>query len=151
MNSGRFQKGFTPWNKGIKKSTGESTGESKSRFKKGNETWNTRPLGDEHIDSHGYIRVKVVEAGTKKERWKLKHRLIYEQHYGEITGETLVKFYDDNKQNVNIENLYAVTKGENVVLNRLKFANEPVELKPTILTMVRMCLKAKIPYRVSAQ
>jgi len=25
--------------------------------------------------------------------------------------------------------------------------NEPVELKPTILTMVRMCLKAKISYR----
>jgi hypothetical protein len=52
---------------------------------------------------------------------------------------------------MNIENLYAVTKAENAVLNRLKFANEPIELKPTILAMVRMCLKAKIPYKVSAQ
>jgi len=58
MNSGRFQKGFTPWNKGVKKSTGES----KTRFKKGNETWNTRPLGDEHVDNDGYIRVKVAET-----------------------------------------------------------------------------------------
>jgi hypothetical protein len=62
MNSGQFEKGFTPWNKGIKKSTGES----KTRFKKGNETWNTRPLGDEHIDNDGHIRVKVAETGTKK-------------------------------------------------------------------------------------
>ena len=147
MNSGQFKKGFTPWNKGVKKSTGES----KTRFKKGNETWNTRPLGDEHVDNDGYIRVKVAETGPKKERWKLKHRLIYEQHHGEITGETIVRFYDNDKQNFNIQNLYAVTKGENAVLNRLKFSNEPLELKPTILAMVRMCLKAKIPYRVSAQ
>jgi hypothetical protein len=77
--------------------------------------------------------------------------LIYEQHYGEISPSIIIRFYDNNKQNFNIENLYAVTKGENAVLNRLKFANEPLELKPTILAMVRMCLKAKIPYRVSAQ
>lgn len=147
MNSGHFQKGFTPWNKGLK----GVNGECKHRFKKGNETWNTRPLGDEHIDSEGYVRVKVAETGTKKERWKLKHRLIYEQHYGEIPNEMIVRFYDNDKQNFNIENLYAVTKGENAVLNRLKFTNEPVELKLTILAMVRMCLKAKIPYRISAE
>jgi hypothetical protein len=145
MNSGCFKKGCTPWNKGIKKSTGES----KTRFKKGNKIWNTRPLGDEHIDSEGYVRVKVAETGTKKERWKLKHRLIYEQHYGEIPNEMIVRFYDNDKQNFNIENLYTVTKGENAVLNRLKFTNEPLELKPTILAMVRMCLKAKILYRIT--
>lgn len=77
--------------------------------------------------------------------------MIYEQHYGEITGKTIVRFYDNDKQNFNIENLYAVTKGKNAVLNHLKFANEPIELKPTILAMVRMFLKSKIPYRVSAQ
>jgi hypothetical protein len=147
MNSGQFQKGFTTWNKGLK----GVNGESESRFKKGNETWNTRPLGDEHVDNDGYIRVKVAKTGTKRERWKLKHRLIYEQHHGEISPSIIIRFYDNDKQNFNIENLYAVTKGENAVLNRLKFANEPVELKPTILAMVRMCLKAKIPYRVSAQ
>ena len=147
MNSGQFKKGFTPWNKGLK----SVNGESEKRFKKGNETWNTRPLGDEHVDNDGYIRVKVAETGTKRERWKLKHRLIYEQHYGEISPNIIIRFYDNDKQNFNIKNLYAVTKGENAVLNRLKFANEPLELKPTILAMVRMCLKAKIPYRVSAQ
>ena len=75
--------------------------------------------------------------------------MIYAQHHGETTGETIVRFYDNDKQNFNIENLYAVTKGENAVLNSLKFANEPIELKPTILAMVRMCLKAKIPYKLT--
>jgi len=147
MNSGRFEKGFTPWNKGLK----GVNGESKTRFKKGNVNWNVRQIGDERIDIDGYIYVKVSDIGIKSQRWKLKHRLIYEQHHGEITGETIIRFYDNDKQNMNIENLYAVTRAENAVLNRLKFANEPIELKPTILAMVRMCLKAKIPYKVSAQ
>jgi len=144
MNSGQFEKGLTPWNKGLK----GVNGESKSRFKKGHTGYRTRQPGDERIDNDGYTYIKVSDIGINYEKWKLKHRLIYAQHYGEITGETIVRFYDNNKQNFNIENLYAVTKGENVVLNRLKFANEPLELKPTILAMVRMCLKAKIPYRI---
>jgi hypothetical protein len=147
MNRGQFEKGFTPWNKGLK----GVNGESENRFKKGHTGYRTRQIGDERIDRDGYVYVKVSEGGNKHHCWKLKHRLIYAQHHGEITGETIVRFYDNDKQNFNIENLYAVTKGENAVLNRLKFANEPLELKPTILAMVRMCLKAKIPYRVSAQ
>jgi hypothetical protein len=144
MNTGQFEKGFTPWNKGLK----GVNGKSKTRFKKGNVNWNLRQIGDERIDIDGYIYVKVSDIGIKSQRWKLKHRLIYAQHHGEITSETIIRFYDNDKQNMNIENLYAVTKAENVVLNRLKFANEPIELKPTILAMVRMCLKAKIPYRI---
>lgn len=147
MNSGRFEKGFTPWNKGLK----GVNGVSKSRFKKGHVNWNLRQVGEERIDTEGYVYVKVSDNGIKSQRWKLKHRLIYAQYHGEITSETIIRFYDNNKQNMNIENLYAVTKAENAVLNRLKFANEPLELKPTILAMVKMCLKAKIPYRVSAQ
>jgi hypothetical protein len=147
MNTGQFEKGFTPWNKGLK----GVNGKSETRFKKGNVNWNLRQIGDERIDIDGYIYVKVSDTGVKSQRWKLKHRLIYAKHYGEITGETIVRFYDNDKQNMNIENLYAVTRAENAVLNRLKFANEPIELKPTILSMVRMCLKAKIPYRVSAK
>ena len=147
MNSGRFEKGFTPWNKGLK----GVNGESKSRFKKGHTGFRTREIGEERIDTEGYLYVKVSDTGIKSQRWKLKHRLIYAQHYGEITSETIIRFYDNDKQNMNIENLYAVTKAENAVLNRLKFANEPIELKPTIFAMVRMCLKTKIPYKVSAQ
>ena len=144
MNSGRFEKGFTPWNKGLK----GVNGESRSRFKKGHVNWNLRQLGDERIDTEGYVYVKVSDNGIKSQRWKLKHRLIYTQYHGEITSETIIRFYDNNKQNMSIENLFAVTKAENAVLNRLKFANEPLELKSTILAMVKMCLKAKIPYRI---
>ena len=147
MNTGQFEKGFTPWNKGLK----GVNGESESRFKKGHTAYRTREIGEERIDTEGYVYVKVSDIGIKSQRWQLKHRLIYAKHHGDITGETIVRFYDNNPNNMKIENLYAVTRAENAVLNRLKFANEPIELKPTILAMVRMCLKANIPYRVSAQ
>jgi hypothetical protein len=144
MNSGQFEKGLTPWNKGLK----GVNGESENRFKKGNETWNTRPLGDEHIDNDGYIRVKVAETGTKRERWKLKHRLIYMEHHGEIPSRIIVRFLDNDMRNMAIDNLFAVTRAENVILNRIKFSIEPIELKPTILSVVRMCLKSKTPYTI---
>mgnify|MGYP000222916683 CR=1 FL=1 len=36
--------------------------------------------------------------------------MIYAQHYGEITGETIVRFYDNDKQNFNIKNLCTFIK-----------------------------------------
>lgn len=142
MNSGCFKKGFTPWNKGKK----GVNGKSKTRFKKGNVTWNKRQIGDERIDLDGYVYIKVAEPN----KWKLKHRVIYEQNHGEITSNTLIRFFDNNPLNMNIDNLYAVTKQENGILNRINFANEPTELKPAILALVKLSVKAKVPYRVKS-
>jgi len=147
MNSGQFEKGFTPWNKGLK----GVNGTSENRFKKGNVPLHKKDIGDTRISHDGYTYVKVAEFGTKHQQWQLKHRVVYAQHHGEIPHQTIIRFYDNDMSNMAIDNLFAVTRAENVILNRLKFANEPVELKPTILAMVRMCLKAKIPYRISAQ
>jgi hypothetical protein len=145
MNSGQFKKGQAAWNKGLK----GVNGESEKRFKKGNKTWNTLPLGAERVDKDGYTYVKVAEKGTATKKWKLKHRLLYAQHYGEITSETIVRFFDNDPSNISIENLYAITRAESAMLNRINFTNEPVELKPTILALVRMCLKTKTVYKVN--
>jgi hypothetical protein len=72
------------WNKGVKKSNGES----KTRFKKGNETWNTRPLGDEHVDNDGYIRVKVAETG--KTCILIKHELLRNEYNDRRTQEQIL-------------------------------------------------------------
>ena len=144
MNSGQFKAGFDPWNKGLKGVNGKSD----SRFKKGHTNWNLRQVGDEKIDADGYTYVKVSDIGIKHEKWKLKHRLIYMDHYGEIPSQIIVRFWDNDMSNMAIDNLFAVTRAENAILNRIKFSIEPIELKPTILSVVRMCLKAKTPYTI---
>lgn len=144
MNSGQFKAGLDPWNKGLKGVNGKSD----ARFKKGHTNWNLRQVGEEIIAANGYTYVKVSDIGIQHEKWKLKHRLIYMDHYGEIPSQIIVRFLDNDMSNMAIDNLFAVTRAENVILNRIKFSIEPIELKPTILSVVRMCLKAKTPYTI---
>lgn len=134
VNAGQFKKGQLAWNKGIK----GSTGSSHTRFKKGMINWNHRKVGEERIDSEGYIYVKVAEPS----KWRLKSRVIWEQHNGEIPKGCYIRFLDNNKQNLAIENLFCVTRAENAILNKTKFTNEPIELKPAIAALTK--LKAKL-------
>lgn len=106
-----FKKGHTPWNKG--KKTGIRP---PNLFKKGNVTWNTRELYSERIDRDGYTYIKLIN----KKKWKLKHRWIWEQKYGEIPADHVVIFADGNKKNFNIENLILVSRKELAVLNKNK-------------------------------
>ena len=138
MNAGRFKRGQIAWNKGLKNSTGVSP----NRFKKGNIPPRTRDVAEERIDSEGYTYIKVSkDEKYKSSFWRLKHRLIYEQFHGEIPIGSIVCFFDNDKQNMAIENLFAVSRGEHAILNKLKFANEPIELKPSILMLVRLKMR----------
>ena len=138
MNAGWFKRGQIAWNKGIKNSTGVSP----SRFKKGHTPARTRDVAEERIDSEGYTYIKVSKDEKYKSRfWRLKHRLIYEQFHGEIPKGSIVCFFDNDKQNMAINNLFAVTRGEHAILNKLKFSSEPIELKPSILMLARLKMR----------
>jgi len=132
MNSGRFQKGSIPHNKGKK-----NWWDNKSVFEKGNITWNHRQIGEERINNEGYVYIKVAEPN----KWRLKHRVIYEQHHGDIPKGSIVRFYDNDKLNHDIENLFCVSRAENAILNKSKFTNEPIELKKTLVLMAKLKVK----------
>lgn len=132
MNAGQFVKGQAAWNKGLKGSTGSSP----TRFKKGGTNWNHRQVGEERICSEGYVYVKVAEPS----KWRLKSRVIWERHHGEIPNTMYVRFYDNNKLNLDIDNLFCVTRAENAVLNKTGFTNEPIEIKKTLVAMVKLKL-----------
>lgn len=114
-----FKKGHIPWNKG--KKTGIKP---PNLFKKGNITWNTRELYSERVDRDGYTYIKL----TNNKKWKLKHRWIWEQKYGEIPADYVIIFADGNKKNFNIENLILVSRKELAVLNKNKLLRNNAEL-----------------------
>lgn len=120
ITGGQFRKGNVPVNKGKKWSEympqESQQGCLRTTFKKGNVPHNHRPVGSERVTKDGYIEIKVQEPN----KWKLKHRVLYEKEYGEIPKGHKLIFADGNKLNINLDNLILVSPSEELIMNRNK-------------------------------
>jgi hypothetical protein len=128
--TGQFEKGNIPFNKGTK----GLMKANKTSFKKGNIPSNHKEVGYERISVDGYIEVKVKEPNV----FKLKHRVIYEQHYGEIPKGYKVIFADGNKLNVDLNNLILVSNSEEFIMNTNKLRYKEAELTKTGLLIAKV-------------
>lgn len=124
----RFPKGHKPWNAGLK---GLQIGGVETQFKKGNIPHNTKYDGHTRVNVDGYIEQRV-----SKGVYKLKHRIIWEQHNGPIPEGYNVQFKDGNKLNTNIENLYLASKAQNMEQNTIHRYSP--ELKKAIRTVKKL-------------
>jgi len=129
---GTFIKGEQPWNTGTK---GVCKGSSTS-FKKGSIPCNVKPLGHERICSKdGIILIKVAEPNPHtgaNTRYRAKHLVVWESVNGPIPDGMVVRFINnDDKTNIDIENLEMVTKSVNLRMNKMNYTNLPGEIKPT--------------------
>ena len=124
----RFKKGSVPPNKGKKMSPEVYEKVKKTMFKKGNSPVNHREVGSERINVDGYIEIKVAEPN----RWKLKHRIIWEQVNGEIPRGYNVQFKNHNTQDCRIENLYLICRAEQMRTENSLVAKYPKEMQEVI-------------------
>lgn len=138
--SAEFKKGHKSWNKGMK---GLQLGGEAGWFKKGERPINYRPVGSERIDTKdGYVIVKVQDEGTYQERWRHKHVVEWEKHYGKVPDNHVVAFLDSDKTNVDIENLTLLSRSELVRMNQDKlFSDDPEQ---TLLGIMLVRLNHKI-------
>ena len=130
---GYFKKGFTPWNKGLK----GYIGANKTSFKKGAIPPNQVPVGTESLTKGGYIKVKIADPN----KWELKHRYIYEKHYGKIPKGCRVIFADKDIYNFDIDNLILVSRKELLKLNQYDLIKEDKELTKTGINVAKLILK----------
>lgn len=126
INRGGFTKGHVPFNKGTK----GLTGANRTSYKKGNIPPNHREIGEERITKDGYIMVKIQD-GCLNKNWVLKHRYIYEQHYGKIPEGCNIIFLDGNRKNTDISNLKLVSRAEDLIMNNHKLFTQDRELTNT--------------------
>jgi hypothetical protein len=125
---GMYKKGQQPFNKGLNGkeylSAEALAGMKATQFKKGTVPPNHKPAGYERVCAKdGYIYVKVAE-GMKQ--FRLKHRVIYEQHFGSIPKGYNVQFKDGNIRNFSPDNLELVSKKQNLQRNTVH--NYPEEI-----------------------
>lgn len=111
----QFGKGHVPHNKGVKCYV--TTDERKikniqsTQFKKGNVPPNHLPVGSERLTKEGYKERKTKEPN----KWELVHRIVWQQHFGEIPNGFIVCFKDGNKENIVIDNLFLISRREHIM------------------------------------
>jgi hypothetical protein len=116
----RFKKGHESHNKGkqmkdyVKPEMMERM--KVGQFKKGSFSHNRLPIGTERLTKDGYLQVKICD-GRLNRNWELKHRLVWQQHYGEIPSGDIVVFKDGNPLNCDINNLKLISKKDNMNRN----------------------------------
>lgn len=142
--TGYYEKGQMAWNHGVKGYMGANA----TSFKKGQVPPNRTRLWTERIDSKdGFILINIPETNPYTgfpTRYKHKHVWLWEYHNGPAPKGSVVSFMDGNRLNVVIDNLMLLSREELLQLNLHNYADQPAEVKPTILAMVRMNAKAGI-------
>lgn len=131
--TGHFEKGVPSWSKGTKGVLKANSGS----FKKGQTPHNWVPVGSKRVNSYGYHDTKVAEPNV----WVGDHILLWEKHNGPIPINHNVRFIDNDRNNVTINNLILVNKSEHQYLTLNNFSDQPEELKDTVLLVSRIQAK----------
>ena len=134
----RYKKGNVPPNKGKKVSAEVYEKMKPHMFKKGETPLNYRPVGSERVNVEGYVEVKVADPKT----WKLKHRVIWEEAHGPIPEGYNIQFKDGNSLNVQLDNLYMISKADQLRNENSSVARYPHELRQIIA--LKGAIKRKI-------
>lgn len=124
----RFKPGHVSHNKGKKVPPDVYAKMQPTMFRKGHTPVNHSPVGSERVNTDGYIEIKVAEP----DRWKPKHRVIWEQHNGAIPAGFNVQFKNHNPLDCRIENLYLISKSDQLKYENSYIARYPKELQDVI-------------------
>ena len=131
--TGHFPKGNIPFNKGTK----GLMKANKTSYKKGNIPQSYKPVGTERITKDGYTEIKVKDPNV----WKLKHRIIYEEHYGEVPKGYVVMFLDRDKSNFDINNLILISRNQLRSLNQNDLIKDDPELTKSGIILADLLIK----------
>ena len=88
---------------------------AETQFKKGNIPPNHKPVGTERI-SYGKIQIKIAEPKS----WEWLATLIWQSvHKKALPEGCIIRFANEDITDYSPENLVAITKAQNAVLNHL--------------------------------
>lgn len=122
----RFKKGHVSHNKGKKMDAETYAKISGTMFKEGHIPANHKPVGSERLNVDGYVEVKIAEPN----KWRGKHRVIWEKAHGEVPEGYSVSFKNGNRQDFSLDNLVLVSRSDLMHQNSLH--RYPDELKEVI-------------------
>lgn len=123
----RFKKGHVSHNKGKKMDAETYAKISGTMFKEGHIPANHKPVGSERLNVDGYVEIKIAEPN----KWRGKHRVIWEREHGEVPEGYSVSFKNGNRQDFSLDNLVLVSRSDLMHQNSLH--RYPDDLKEVIM------------------
>lgn len=128
----RFKKGQVPSNKGVKMPGWRPGRMAETQFRKGNTNHNVMPIGaTRKIEGYLYRKVSAVPHVAYTVNWKPVHVMLWEEENGKVPSGHVLVFRDRNKDNITLENLELITRGD--LAKRNSIHNLPPELRDTIM------------------
>lgn len=109
----------------------------KTRFKKGHCPKNHLPVGTIVKTTDGYFQTKVAEPN----KWKLTHRLIWEEANGPIPKDYTVTFLDKNKENLELSNLALLSRRAQLVAQHHYGLSEDQEISKSVIQLSELQVK----------
>lgn len=135
--TGCFEKGNIPHPNARQK------GPNKTSFKKGSISHNWQPIGHERLTKEGYLQRKITDTGYTPGDYVEVHRLVWEEHNGEIPAGHVVIFKDADKSNICLDNLLLASRADMAVMNKTGLHKAPAELKETALITAKLIRKTR--------
>ena len=133
--TGRFEKGRTPNNKGVKMSPDQYEALRPTMFKKGQRPHNFKPVGSTRVNVDGYVEVKVADPNT----WRSRSRLVYEQANGKIPRNHCVLHKNGVKTDDRLENLIVVSHAELAAINKSGlFTENGLDMNEVVINLARL-------------
>lgn len=109
-----------------------------TRFKKNEKPHNYKPIGSEFVSKNdGYTYVKVAEPNV----WRLKQRVVYMQHHGDVPSDYSVVLADQNKQNFELDNLILVERKVKLMAKNKRLFFEDKDLTKTGMLIAELACK----------
>lgn len=124
----QFQTGHIPPNKGKKMSAEQYEKSKGTMFKKGQSPKNTMKIGTEIVRGDGYLWRKIDQPN----KWKQVHRILWEEAHGPIPPGFNVQFKNKNSLDVRLENLYLISKADQLKNENSLVARYPEDLQKVI-------------------
>ena len=133
--TGRFEKGRTSHNKGVKVSPDQYEALRPTMFKKGQRPHNFKPVGSTRVNVDGYVEVKVADPNM----WRQRSRLVYEKANGKIPRNHCVLHKNGVKTDDRLENLIVVSHAELAAINTSGlFTENGLDMNEVVINLARL-------------
>ena len=143
-HGGQFKKGQVSPTKGKKMPKEVYEKVKHTMFQKGHVPHNHKEIGSERVNIDGYVEIKVAEP----DKWMLKSRYLYEQHHNvKLTRNDVIVFLDGNKLNLDINNLFLISRAALARFNQDKLYSDNPEITKAAALMAELKTKTHVKKR----